>query len=287
MKILISILLFSCSSFALIEVQGHRGARSVRPENTMAAFEYALKVGVDTIEMDLAVTKDEILVVSHDPYINPSFCLGPKGQEVPEKLAIRTLNYKQIKSYNCGAKINPKFPKQVLGDFHIIPTLRNVFKWIKKQKTKKSQLVKFNIETKLVPGMEKLALPPKVFAKKLIELIKEFNLTKRTTIQSFDHRTLREAKALEPTISIAALIGGTLPNLRLIAKDLKADIISPYYLWINKKTVQELKKDGVRVIPWTANEEKVWRNLIDYGVDGIITDDPAALIKYLKFRGLR
>jgi glycerophosphoryl diester phosphodiesterase len=269
-----------------IEVQGHRGARAVRPENTLAAFAYALGVGVDTLELDLAVTKDDVVVVSHDPHLTPERCLGPKGVALATPVAIRDLTVAQVKTYDCGSLKNPRFPKQVLAPAKI-PTLDEVFAHVKASKHRAAKRVHFNLETKIFPAHPELTPTPKKFAELVVASVRRHDMVARTIVQSFDYRTLEAVKAKAPKIRIAMLQPDGLVPLVPVAKALRAEIVSPHHEWILKADVEALHAAGVRVVPWTANDEAAWARLLDLGVDGIITDDPAALIAYLEKRGRR
>lgn len=288
MKYFLVVFLTSVVATAGIEVQGHRGARSLRAENTIAAFEYALKVGVDTLELDLAVTKDNILVVSHDPVLNPVICRDINGQKLKQKVVIHSLSLKQLRKFNCSSLVNPRFPKQKIIGGQKIPTLREVFDLVKNSKLKVAQKIEFNIETKLTPGYPDRTPGPKKFARILVDLIKEYKWEKRVVVQSFDHRSLKAVKQLDKSIRVAALMGGAyILNWVEMAQSIPADIISPNQYWITRTSISRLQKNGIRVIPWTANTKEEWDRLIALGVDGIISDDPKALIEFLKEKKLR
>lgn len=270
-----------------IEVQGHRGARALRPENTLPAFEYALSVGADMLELDVVVTKDDQVVVMHDPYLNPVLCTGPDGAPVPEGLAVRSLTLEALQRYDCGALKNPRFPRQVPVPGTRVPTLEAVLDLVKASPHPAAKKVGFNIELKLEPAHPELFPTPERFAELVVGLLGRRGVLNRVVIQSFDYRALVAVKALAPKARLAMLISDTFPNPVAIAKDLGAAIISPHHEWITKEAVRALHAEGVRVVPWTANDEAAWARLVDLGVDGIITDDPAALIAYLQGRKLR
>ena len=270
---------------ARLEVQGHRGARAARPENTLAAFRHALDVGVDVIELDLAVTKDEHLVVAHDLFLNPDICLGPGAARIQGSVPVRSLTLEELRRYDCGTLRNPRFPTQRPAPGERIPTLEEVFKLL--EETEGAERVRLNIEAKSVPSRPDLTFPPERWAEVLVEALKEPERRARVNVQSFDHRILRALKALLPKVPISALVAKSLPDLVELARDLGAEIISPNLDWITGPVVDALHAAGVRVIPWTANTPAEWARLVDLGVDGIITDDPAGLIEFLKAQGLR
>ncbi len=270
-----------------IEVQGHRGARGRFPENSIPALQHALDVGVDTLEFDLGVTKDGELVVAHDPYLNHEQCLGPKGEAVKPKIPLNTLTLAELKTYSCGTLPHPRFAKQKKMKV-TYATLREVFDMVKNSPLPIAKTVGFNIETKIVPGTPDLFPTPSEFAGKVISMIHEYGFASRVTLQSFDHRTLVESKKIDSSIRISPLIENTMfTNLPAMAKELKAEIVSPNLFWITQSSVEGLHSIGVRVVPWTANEEKEWAMLVSLGVDGIISDYPEELIAYLKSKGLR
>lgn len=273
---------------AKIEVQGHRGARAIVPENTLAAMDYALEVGVDTLELDLGVTKDNVLVLSHDPFLNPILCVDKKGKNVGEGVVIHKLTYAELSEYNCASIKNPRFPKQTPDKTQKIATLKEVFELVKNSKHPAAKKVEFNIETKMVTGQPELTPSPEVFAKLIIDLASEHKMLERVTIQSFDHRSLVAAKKINSKVKVAALFEGTYPaNLLATLQAIPAEVFSPNQHWFTKADVETLRKAGIRTIPWTANSEKEWDALIAKGVDGIITDDPKPLIEYLKAKKLR
>lgn len=269
-----------------IEVQGHRGARAVLPENTLPGFDYALSIGVDTLELDLGVTKDGHVIVFHDPYVAPSRCQRG-GKRLTRKIPFRTLTLAEVKRFDCGALPHERFPKQKRIAGVKIPTLDEVFELVKKSKHPAAKSVEFNIETKSFPAHPELTPAPAAFAKKVVAVVKKHGMARRTIVQSFDYRTLAATKKLEPKIRIAMLQPDGLVPLVPVAKSLGAEIVSPHHEWITKAEVAKLRKAGIRVIPWTANDQKAWARLVELGVDGIITDDPAALIAYLEKKKLR
>ena len=266
-----------------IEVHGHRGARALRPENSLPAFAYAMAQGVDVLEMDLAVTKDDVLVVSHDSQMNPAFCKGPAGAE----RVIRKMTLAELRKWDCGAIANAGFPKQTAVPGTRVPALQEVFDLVRKTGSR----VGFNIETKISADKPELTPSPERFAELVLELARKNDLTSRVILQSFDFRTLHAMKKLEPKMRLSALypIRATLRHRTLVelAKESGAGIVSPQYSTVRAAEVAAAHKAGLTVVPWTANEPSEWDKLIEAEVDGIISDDPAALIAYLKGKGLR
>lgn len=254
-------------------VHGHRGARAVLPEGTLPAFEHAIAAGADVLELDLAVTKDNVLVVSHDSTINPVICSGPQLHA-----PIRQLTLQQVKQYDCGAKANPAYPKQKPVPGTRIPTLDEVLALAPRG------AFEFNIETKISLDKPELAPSPEEFARLLIAAIRRHKLGSRTMVQSFDFRTLHAMKKLAPAIRRSALYNGKPRDFVDIAREADATVVSPHYTLVTKEQVDKAHAAGLQVVPWTPNEPAEWTSLIAAGVDAIITDDPASLIAFLKSR---
>ena len=259
-----------------ILVHGHRGARAVRPENTLPAFEYAIDAGVDFLELDVAVTRDNVLVVSHDPTLSKPICSGPKDHAV-----IHELTLEEVRQYDCGALRNPGFPKQVPVPGTRMPTLDQVFDLAPRGS------FGFNVETKIFPEKPELTPPPEEFAKMLLDAIRRHKLERRVIVQSFDFRTLHAMKKLAPEIRLSALYEGKNPNYVSIAHDGGATIVSPESRTVTPERVKAAHDAGLQVVPWTANRPQDWEKLVSAQVDAIISDDPAALIAWLKEKGLR
>lgn len=269
-----------------VEVQGHRGARALRPENTLAAFRYALKLGVDTLELDLQVTRDDALVVAHDPHVSPRRCRALTGPKLRRPLAIRKLTARQLARFDCGSSRHPRFPRQRRVPGARIPRLEQLLRLVRAHDKAGGAPVQLNIETKLAPARPDLAASPRRFVALLVAALGRHKLLRRTTLQSFDYRTLREAKRQAPALRRVALTAGNSVDYVALARRLALYAISPHHAWITAADVKRLRAAGVRVVPWTANSPRVWRRLVAAGVDGIITDDPAALLRYLRRRKL-
>lgn len=258
-----------------ILVHGHRGARARRPENTLPAFRYAIEQGVDVLELDVAVTKDNVLVVSHDPLINAAICSGPKTG-----IPIHTLTLAELSQYDCGAKRNPSFQTQVPVPGTSIPTLDEVFDLAR------GTSVQFNVETKIFAGKPELTPDPETFTGMILDLVKKHGIERRVILQSFDPRTLRVMQRLDPSIPRAALLE-TEREWPEVAKEFDATIMSPLYSLVTSERVSWAHSAGLQVVPWTVNKPGDWTKLVDDGVDAIISDDPASLIAWLKEKGLR
>jgi glycerophosphoryl diester phosphodiesterase len=253
-----------------IEVQGHRGARGILPENTLPAFEYAIAQGVDVLELDMGVTKDNVVVVSHDSVLAAPICSGPR-----DGAHIRDLTLAEVRQYDCGKVQNPRFPKQQTKPGTKMPTLDEVFALAPKGK------FLFNIETKITPQEPTLAPSPEEFVKLVLAVVRKHHLESRVILQSFDFRTLKAMKKIAPEIALSALFEGTPRSFVDIASDAGARIVSPEFSLVTPEKVSAAHKAGLRVIPWTPDTVADWDRLIAAGVDGIITDDPASLIAHL------
>ena len=245
----------------------------MRPENTLPAFEYAIEQGVDALELDMAVTKDNVIVVSHDPVLHGPVCSGPA-----ERAVIHDLTLAEVKKWDCGAKQNPAFPKQQAVPGTRMPTLDEVFALAPKGR------FPFNIETKSFPDRPELTPPPEVFAQLVLEVVRKHRLEQRVILQSFDFRTLHAMKKLAPEIALAALYEGPAKDFVAIGKEAGANIVSPAFALVTPEQVKAAHAAGFQVLPWTANRPDDWSRLVSAGVDGIITDDPAALIAWFKSR---
>lgn len=259
-----------------ILVEGHRGARAIRPENTLPAFEYAIGIGADVLELDMAVTKDNVIVVSHDPYLEWPICSGPHFMAT-----IRELTLDQVRQWDCGKHRNLLFSKQTPIPGTRMPTLDEVFALAP------GNAVQFNIETKSFPDRPELTPNPEEFARLVLAMIRKHRLEQRVFLQSFDFRTLHAMKKLAPEIRRAALWEGDKRDFVSIAREADANIVSPQFKLVTPEKVRAAHLAGIQIVPWTADTPAEWDKLADAQVDGIISDDPAALIAYLKKKGLR
>lgn len=260
-----------------IPVHAHRGARVERPENTLAAFERAMEVGADMIELDTTVTKDNVVVVSHDPILNRKLCAGPEGEA-----RIRFMTLAEVKKFDCGAKPDPAFPGQKAVPGEWVPTLDEALELLKKGDSA------YNIEVKSDPKKPDLYPDPASYAKLVVDAIRRHKAEKRVQVQSFDFRIVIEVKKIAPELRLCALYGGMPKDFVEISKEAGGvKYVAPHYMLVTKDKVEAAHKAGLKVIPWTVNSPEAWDRLIDAGVDEIITDDPAGLIAHLKAKGRR
>lgn len=281
-------LLFCLPIFAQkFDIEGHRGCRGLMPENTIPAFIKAVELGATTLEMDVLVTRDGQLVVSHDPVLNDVIMTKPDGTPVTaeeaKKLRIFDMPYAEIKKYDAGLRGNPKFPEQQKMAVYK-PLLKAVIDTVEKYvKAHKLAPVHYNIETKSTTDGDNVYNPkPNIFAQTLYDAIADKKVIPRCIIQSFDPRTLQEIKKIDANITTALLVA----NLNGFDKNIAElgfppTIYSPEFHLVNKKLIAKCHALNIKVIPWTVNEEKTMRKLKDLGADGLISDYPDRALKAL------
>ena len=302
------------AAHAAFDLQGHRGARGLAPENTLAGFTRALAIGVTTLELDCGLTKDGVLVVSHDRLLSPDHTRGADGQFLEAAgPAIVDLTYDELRQYDVG-RIKPgseyaaAFPEQQPVDGERIPRLADVFALVERSGNRS---VRFNIETKIDPTRPEQTVSPLAFARALSQAIRDAGLVSRVTVQSFDWRSLRLLGALDPEIALVALTdqqpdedtieigkpgaspwlgeldvddhGGSVPKL---VQALGAKTWSPHARDLTPALVVEAHALGLAVVPWTVNEPKDMALVLTLGVDGLITDYPDRLRAVLESKGI-
>ncbi|MDO7138323.1 glycerophosphodiester phosphodiesterase family protein [Algibacter lectus] len=266
-----------------IDIQGHRGCRGLLPENSMPAFFKALDLGVDTLELDVAVSKDKIVVVSHEPYMNPVICLDTKGDTIldedAKKYNLYQMTLNDIQQFDCGSKYHPKFPNQ-----EKVKTYKPSLSEVLKETKRINPAIKFNIEIKSDAEYYDVFTPkPKEFVALVLDVLNENNECNETNLQSFDLQILEEIKIQSPKMEVALLVEDNEIIIEKLNKmSYSPAIISPYYKLLNKEIVSDLKIRGFKVIPWTVNTEQDIKLMIDYNVNGIITDYPDRVINILK-----
>jgi glycerophosphoryl diester phosphodiesterase len=291
----------------VFDLQGHRGARGLAPENTIASFSTALAIGVTTLELDVGMTKDGVVVVHHDEWLNPDTTRGPDGAFLSRRgPAIYSLTLEELKRYDVG-RLTPgtayaaSLPEQRPQDGARIPTLAEVFAL-----SKRADHIRFNIETKLTPASGADVPEPELFAKAVATVVREAGLAQRVSIQSFDWRILRVLRRIEPDILRGGLtseqpdydtiqrgkpgaspwtagldvdqFGGSVPRL-VAAADY--GVWSPAFEDLTSECIAEASALGIPVIPWIVNEPDQMDRLVRMGVAGIITDYPDRLRRVL------
>jgi len=258
------------------------------PENTIPAFERALELGVTTLEMDVVVSKDKKVVVSHDPYLSSAICLASNGDSIPSRLEkkynLYAMDYDSIKTWDCGSKYNKRFPQQLKQKAYK-PTLEEVITVAEgKCASLDRKPVAYNIELKSRKGWDDKYHPNvKEFSDLVYEVLKERKIENRVVIQSFDMRILRYWKETYPNVTLALLVeksGSPERHMREIG--FKPEIYSSNYKYMDKNRITRLKENGIAVVPWTVNDVETMKNLISWDVNGIITDYPDRLVQLAK-----
>ena len=263
-----------------ISIHGHRGARGLYPENTIPAFIEALQYGVNALEMDVIISKDLKVVVSHEPWMNDLFCTQANGiaveKDSKEKYNLYNMTYSEIKTYDCGLRKNPDFPLQKTMPAYK-PLLTEVINKVETY-TKNNNLppVIYNIEIKSETSEYNVFQPnPNEFVKLVYAEIKQHNILNRIILQSFDVNILQEIKKQ----NIPAIIGLLIENTDDVETNIKhlgfiPNLYNPEFILVTTKLVHYLHQQNIQIIPWTVNEVDDMKRLINMGVDGIITDYP-------------
>ncbi|MEM6724033.1 MAG: glycerophosphodiester phosphodiesterase family protein [Bacteroidota bacterium] len=269
------------------DVQGHRGARGLLPENTIPSFEKALDLGANTLELDLVVSADDQVIVSHEPWFSPEFCSLPSGESLPEDSKeihnIYQLNYEAIKAYDCGSKGHPKFPEQVALKAHK-PSLKDMLVHIENYAEEKGYPApRYNMEIKARPNWDDQFTPaPERFVDLVLAVVRQMEVGERSVIQSFDPRILEAIYQKAPNQVTAYLVSNNKTvqqNLELLSYVPK--IYSPNYLFLTPRDMQDARAQNMKVIPWTVNDVEDMKKQILLGVDGIITDYPDRLLQLI------
>lgn len=297
---ILATLIFSCSgafqkktnlSVLNLDKQGHRGARGLFPENTLPAFKAAMDFKMTTLELDTVLTKDKQLIIHHDENLNPEICKWSNG-DVVKSLPIKNFTVLELKELDCGSMKNNRFPEQTPVPGTKLSTLKEFFQFVKKyeKENKITNPFLYNIETKL--NEKKYSEEDvKEYARVMANAIEEANVVKLTTVQSFVLEVLPEIKKINPEIKTSALFAPSKSDYLLLmfglssprntiikkTKQVKAEIISPYYEYINEEFIYSCRESKIKVIPWTVNDTDLMKKLILVGVDGIISDYPDRL----------
>jgi glycerophosphoryl diester phosphodiesterase len=261
--------------------QGHRGARGLLPENSIEGVLKSLEYPVTTIEIDLAVSKDGHLIVSHEPWMNPEICLDTNGDSILNRINLFDLTYADIKKYDCGSKFVPAFPDQIkISTFK--PSFQDLIDAVVSFcNDAQKPLPKFNIEIKSEPNWDGVLTPtPEEFSSMVYEFIEKNNLQQNCNVQSFDVRILQVFNQRFPNIELAYLVyteetvDAHIQKLGFIPQ-----IYSPHFRLVHQQSIADIRNSGMKVIPWTVNSIDEMKRLIDLKVDGIITDYPNLILK--------
>jgi glycerophosphoryl diester phosphodiesterase len=299
------------------DLQGHRGARGLRPENTLPSFEAAFDLGITTVETDLHLTRDGVVVLCHDPM--------PDGRTLrpapPRGSAVSALSLSELRAYRADRNPDPgRFPDQdphptPLADLfaaehginpYVIPTLAELFLFADAyagdlgrragktaDRRERARKVRFDLELKRVPFFP-LAIndgftgrEPGLLEAHVVEAVRLAGVASRTTVRSFDHRSVRSVRQLEPTLTTAVLLASTAPvSPADLARQAGADLLCPGYEFVDEELVRHCLEGGVRVVPWTVNDPEHAKRLIDWGVTGLTTDFPDRMADFLRTWGI-
>lgn len=266
----------------VFDKQGHRGCRGLMPENTIPAMLNAIGYGVTTMEMDISITKDKKVILSHEPFFSHEISTKPDGGFIEAKeeknFNIYQMNYDEVKTFDVGMKPHPRFPKQEKMKVSK-PLLSDVIDAVKKDMmTRRRPFPYYNIETKTLPATDNIYHPaPAEFVELLMAVIKEKRIEELTIIQSFDFRTLQYLHKHYPEMKTAMLIENT--DKRNLDEQIKAlgfvpTICSPAHQLVNEELIKKCHEKNIKIIPWTVNDKAKIEELKKMGVDGIITDYP-------------
>ena len=263
-----------------LDVQGHRGARGLVPENTIPAFIRALEEGVTTLELDVVITKDKRVVISHEPYMSASICSKPNGQPVTnsemQQFNIYQMTYAEVSRFDCGIRGNSRFPEQqkmAVSKPLLVDMIKQVENYLAEKGLPK---VTYNIELKSTSKGDGISHPQVEEFADIVQAVLDQVLTNdRYTIQCFDFRVLKYYHQKYPDVDLVALV----ENMKGVKGNLKElgfvpEVYSPYHALLSRKDIEICHQEGMKVILWTVNDRDRMEKLVNWGVDGIITDYP-------------
>jgi glycerophosphoryl diester phosphodiesterase len=298
------------------DLQGHRGARGLKPENTLPSFEVAFDLGVTTVETDLHLTRDGVPVLVHDPVVSERLFRLVPGSSSPgpdRRSAISHLTLAELRGYRADRNPDPlRFPQQdpqvtplaeLFAARHGLdpftpPTLANLFAFadayagelgVKVGKTEaqrtQARAVRFDLELKRIPFRPEIigdafdGVSPAQLERRVIEEVRKADVVSRTSVRSFDHRCVLAVRRLEPALTTAVLVAGTTPVAPVqLVRAAAAQVYCPQVDYLDENAVRQLHAEGVRVVPWTVNDPRDWERLLEWGVDGVTTDYPDRFI---------
>jgi len=245
----------------------------------MAAFRHAVDLGADVIELDMTITADDRILLNHNSTIDLQNCFIPGKDSPDQDIFVRTLTFAQTQEFDCGTRKNKNYPDQVPVPGARMPALEEVFEGFR------SENIQFMIETKMAPAGSSGNVEPDHFVRLVHQMIQRFGLEDKIILQSFDHRTLTAMHALNPNIKLCTLNPAKrLPDYVGPARALGATYQFINYRIIRSEDISPLHQAGLQVFSGTVNDPAVWKDLIDMKVDGILTDDPAGLLRQLNNR---
>ena len=280
---------------AQVDLQGHRGARGLNPENTLIAFQDCFTFDMTTIELDTTLTKDGALIVHHDTWTNSVICQMKDGTDLP-KTRVRSMTVDDLRQLDCGTKLNPRFPEQKAAPGESLVTLPEFFRFVKDFEAKHPgrRPILFNIEIKVDEHFTQEELM--MSARAMVEAIQGAEMVERTTVQSFRleilpmvhslNKALITSALFEPTywqgIGLAMGFDANRDEILEKTKALGASVVSPYQMYVSHDFVAKAHALNLQVIPWTVNDVEDMKALLEMGVDGLISDYPDRLQKLMK-----
>lgn len=279
-----------------IEIQGHRGARGYLPENSLPGFVFAVEEQLDGIEMDLLLTKEREVVIHHDFFVNPQICSYSDGSPIKGSSLIEEMTVAELKQMDCGRMHPPRFPRQKSICGTKIPTLDELFDFLRSSEDPHAKKIRLNLEIKADSSKPEYTPSHSVIAKTIIDKVHRSGLADQVYYSSFDFNVLAEVRGLAPEATLALLYekSGVIKNkidsddswvfyLIMSADKLKASIVSPSYQLLTSEIVNHFHEKKLRVVTWTVNDPDHCLKLIKMGVDGIISDYPVDMRDVLRF----
>ena len=309
LELLAALALVGISAAGAIDLQGHRGARGLAPENTLTGFRRAMTEGVSTLELDIGLTRDRAAIVHHDDALNPDIARDAAGQWLAAPVLIHAMSRRELSRYDVG-RLRPgspyasRHPMQEARDGETIPTLDRLFAMVSSGSSATARAVRFNIETKLSPLAPERTAEPEAMAQAILRTAERHRMRDRVALQSFDWRTLSIMRRLAPEIPTIHLTArqpwlnnidprwnaglnladhGSVPRL---VKAAGGRGWSPYFGDLDAADLAEARSLGLKVIVWTVNTPADIERMLDMGVDGLITDYPDLARRMILERGL-
>ncbi|MFN4259019.1 MAG: glycerophosphodiester phosphodiesterase family protein [Gemmataceae bacterium] len=296
------------------DLQGHRGARGLKPENTLPSLEAALDAGVTSIEVDVHLSRDEVPILWHDPYLSDQFCRLEKKDDLPDpadRPPIHKLTLAQLRHYVADRNPEPlRFPTQKADvpplshllsqewkiNPYALPRLADLIALVEAyagdqgkeagktaEQRERARVVRLDIELKRVPYHDHQRRDP--LEQRVVENLRQAGAVERASVRSFDHRAVQLVRKLEPRLASAVLIADTAPfDAVRLTRQAGATMYCPNYDFLDPDMIQQLHAERILIVPWTVNDPDVWEQLLDWGVDGITTDYPDRLAELLRKR---
>jgi glycerophosphoryl diester phosphodiesterase len=302
------------------DLQGHRGARGLKPENTLPSFEAALDAGVSSIETDVHLTRDGVPVLCHDPILNDTVSAFLRD-DVEALQPVSRMTLEEVRQLVVARNPDPsRFPDQdsrvtSAADYFALvhslhpyatPTLADLFtfiefyagislghEWADSRLRDCARNLRFHLELKRVPFEPEAVgdgfdgVTAGLLERRVVEEVIKAGMVQRTVVRSFDHRSVRAIREIEPALSTAVLVSNTAPVSPLsLVRDAGATVYCPDYRFLDEPTVRAVRAAGVSVLPWTVNRAEDWERLVAWGVDGITTDYPDRMAEWLRKKGI-